>query len=273
MRRRARRATACGLCRPSSGCRAARPGSACAGACSPASCPARCGSKAWRRSERRSSFSSRTARAARCCSRAIAASLQDAAPEEILNALVGIRLGPDDLRAMLGGCVRAAAEPTGARAYGADWLAVDLAAGGTVYLRRIGNAWRIVAGRYGGLEIDYPAFQGDRPSQVVLRGTDLEPRARLEPGRGERRSAARPARRVEDSRRRRAAVARGAAQAGRSAPLGSSSPQSLGRPTRWHLSRSARSPRSISRCASPARAPTGSTRCRRSFRPSICSIA
>jgi hypothetical protein len=99
--------------------------------------------------------------------------VQDAAPEDILNALVGIRLGPDDLRAMLGGCVRAAAESTGARAYGTDWLAVDLAAGGTVYLRRIGNAWRIVAGRYGGLEIDYAAFQGDRPSEVVLRGTDL----------------------------------------------------------------------------------------------------
>lgn len=99
--------------------------------------------------------------------------VQDAPPEEILNALVGIRLGPDDLRAMLGGCVRASAEPAGARAYGSDWLAVDLAAGGTVYLRRIGDAWRIVAGRYGGLEIDYAAFQGDRPSQVVLRGTDL----------------------------------------------------------------------------------------------------
>ena len=55
--------------------------------------------------------------------------VQDAAPEDILNALVGIRLGPDDLRAMLGGCVRAAGESTAARAYGADWLAVDLAAG------------------------------------------------------------------------------------------------------------------------------------------------
>ena len=99
--------------------------------------------------------------------------IQDAAPEDILNALVGIRLGPDDLRAMLGGCVRAAGESTAARSYGADWLAVDLAAGGTVYLRRIANAWRIVAGRYGGLEIDYTAFQGDRPSQVVLRGADL----------------------------------------------------------------------------------------------------
>ncbi len=98
----------------------------------------------------------------------------DAAPEDILNALVGLRLGPDDLRAMLAGCVRAAADSTGARAYGADWLAVDLAAGGTVYLQRIANAWRIVAGRYGGLEIDYAAFQGDRPSQVVLRGAGLD---------------------------------------------------------------------------------------------------
>jgi hypothetical protein len=99
--------------------------------------------------------------------------VQDAAPEDILNALVGIRLGPDDLRAMLSGCVRAAAESTAGRAYGSDWLAVDLAAGGTIYLRRVGGKWQIVAGRYGGLEIDYPAFQGGRPSQVVLRGVDM----------------------------------------------------------------------------------------------------
>jgi hypothetical protein len=99
--------------------------------------------------------------------------VQDAPPDEILNALVGVRLGPDDLRALLSGCVRAAAESTTARGYGADWLAVDLRAGGTIYLRRIANTWRIVAGRYGGLEIDYAAFDGSRPSQVVLRGTDL----------------------------------------------------------------------------------------------------
>ena len=99
--------------------------------------------------------------------------VQDAPPEEILNALVGVRLGPDDLRALLSGCVRAAAEATTARGYSGDWLAVDLAAGGTIYLRRIATAWRIVAGRYGGLEIDYAAFEGARPFQVMLRGSDL----------------------------------------------------------------------------------------------------
>ena len=100
--------------------------------------------------------------------------VRDAAPAEILNALAGIRLSPDDLRAVLAGCVRAAGEATGARALGGDWLVVDLAAGGTVYLQRVANAWRIVAGRYGGLEIDYAAFVGDRPSRIVLRGKDLD---------------------------------------------------------------------------------------------------
>jgi hypothetical protein len=99
--------------------------------------------------------------------------VRDAPPEEILNALVGVRLGPDDLRSMIAGCVRAAGEPASARAFGADWLAVELAGGGTVYLRRVGDVWRIVAGRYGGLEVDYLAFQGDRPSQVVFRGPDV----------------------------------------------------------------------------------------------------
>lgn len=99
--------------------------------------------------------------------------LRDAPPEDILNALVGIKLGPDDLRALMSGCVKAAAEPASARAYGPDWIGVDLASGGTIYLHRESGAWRIVAGRYGGLEIDYTTFAAGRPTEVVLRGADL----------------------------------------------------------------------------------------------------
>jgi hypothetical protein len=99
--------------------------------------------------------------------------VRDAAPEEILNALIGVRLGADDLRALLTGCVKAAADAKSAVAYGPDWLAVELASGGTIFLKRTAGAWRIVAGRYGGLEVDYPAFEGNRPSQITLRGTDL----------------------------------------------------------------------------------------------------
>jgi len=100
--------------------------------------------------------------------------LLDAPPEDILHALVGIRLGPDDLRALFTGCVKAASEPSAGRMHGPDWMTVELASGGTIYLHRERGAWRILAGRYEGLEIDYTAFRGERPSQVVLRGKDLD---------------------------------------------------------------------------------------------------
>ena len=135
--------------------------------------------------------------------------VRDAAPEEILNALVGIRLGPDDLRAMLerlregGGRTRsrlARTAPTGSRSI--SRRAERSICGASA------DAWRIVAGRYGGLEIDYPAFAGRSPVADCAAGRRSRPRARGEPGRSERRSAARSARRAEDSGRRRAVVAR-----------------------------------------------------------------
>ena len=95
--------------------------------------------------------------------------LQNAAPEDILNALIGIRLGPDDLRAVLSGCVKANARPTSGREYGPDWLSVDLESGGTLYLQRQTGRWRFVAGRYGGLDIEYPKFAGEQPSQIIIR--------------------------------------------------------------------------------------------------------
>lgn len=99
--------------------------------------------------------------------------VRDAPPEEILNALIGLRLGADDLRALLTGCVKAAADAASARAYGPDWLVVDLSSGGTIYLNQVAGAWRIVAGRYGGLEIDYTGFERDRPARITLRGQEM----------------------------------------------------------------------------------------------------
>jgi hypothetical protein len=104
--------------------------------------------------------------------------LQDTPPEDILNALIGVPLGPDDLRAALSGCLRATANPTSGRAYGADWISVDVgttepsAPAATLYLNRVQGqppGWRIVAGRYAGLEIEYPQFAGAQPSQIVIR--------------------------------------------------------------------------------------------------------
>ena len=95
--------------------------------------------------------------------------LQDAAPEDILNALIGVTLGPDDLRAVLAGCLKANPDPKTGREYGPDWMSVDLGSGGTMFLQRQPTGWRLVAGRYGGLEIEYPQFTGERPSQIAIR--------------------------------------------------------------------------------------------------------
>lgn len=95
--------------------------------------------------------------------------LENAPPADILEALVGIPLGPDDLRAMLSGCVKADAETaSSARAYGPDWMRVELASGGTVFLQRRQAGWRMVGGRYAELEIEYGRFAGDLPAQIQI---------------------------------------------------------------------------------------------------------
>jgi hypothetical protein len=99
----------------------------------------------------------------------------------------------------LSGCVGAAADAATGRRRGPDWISVDLASGGTIYLRRRNGARRIVAGRYGGLEIDYLAFQGRSPSQVVLAEDGPQPRARAGPVEVNGGSCPRPARRRGDA--------------------------------------------------------------------------
>jgi hypothetical protein len=100
--------------------------------------------------------------------------VRDAPPEEILDALVGVRLGPDDLRAVLAGCAKAAAEAVSAQSYGEDWLALTIASGGTIYLHRVDGSWRIVSARYGDFAVDYLSFSGNRPSAVAVRGRDVD---------------------------------------------------------------------------------------------------
>jgi hypothetical protein len=112
--------------------------------------------------------------------------LRQAPPDEILDALAGISLTPDDLRAALAGCVKAGMDPVSARAYGDDWLVVDLSGGGSIYLRRQNTgAWTIVAGRHAGLEVEYANVAGGGPGRVRVRSAALrEPQGRPEPGRG-----------------------------------------------------------------------------------------
>jgi hypothetical protein len=93
--------------------------------------------------------------------------LDDAPPADILAALVGIGLGPDDVRALLSGCVQASPAAAGARAYGTEWIAVDLGGGDRTYLRRRADGtWYIAAGTHAGLTIQYVDSAGATPSRI-----------------------------------------------------------------------------------------------------------
>jgi hypothetical protein len=98
--------------------------------------------------------------------------LTSAPPADILEALVGVSLSPDDLLAVLTGCVKSAAAPAGARAYGIDWLAVDFAGGGVAYLNRRNADWQLAAGLLNGLEIQYGNRLGGLPQSVRIRSAD-----------------------------------------------------------------------------------------------------
>ena len=95
--------------------------------------------------------------------------LDNTPPADIMDALAGLRVAPDDLRGLLGGCVKAAVDPVRGRAFGSDWLALDLNEGGSMYLHRDATAgWRIVAGASRGLDVEYDATGNGLPSRVRM---------------------------------------------------------------------------------------------------------
>jgi len=93
--------------------------------------------------------------------------LENASPADILSALVGVSLAPDDLRGVLSGCVKASPAPAAGRSYGSDWLAIELSGGGTAYLRRQPD-WRIVTGSYNGFDIQYRFTPTGVPDRIRL---------------------------------------------------------------------------------------------------------
>jgi hypothetical protein len=93
--------------------------------------------------------------------------LADSDPAQILDALAGIAVAPDDLRSWLAGCPAVRFEPREARAFGQDWMAIDGADGRTIWLRRAG-AWRLVAARNGSLSIEFTGTSA-QPALVRIR--------------------------------------------------------------------------------------------------------
>jgi hypothetical protein len=61
------------------------------------------------------------------------------------------------------------AKPLGGAQHQGDWATLALSGGATMYLRRSGGAWVLVAARRDGWRIDYTASEGTFPRRVRLR--------------------------------------------------------------------------------------------------------
>lgn len=81
--------------------------------------------------------------------------IYDAAPSELLYALTGLTLTPDAFRAVMTGCL--VPEPLGitARAYGDNWIAVELEGDATAHIRHVDGVPTILSGTQGPLVLAY----------------------------------------------------------------------------------------------------------------------
>ncbi len=96
---------------------------------------------------------------------------------DILDALAGVRLAPDGLRAMLTGCVSPDPQPSAGRLFQNGWMAVDLGDNATAYLRQEQGQWRVVAGVVPGFESRYGEFDNGRALEVQIQSRAAQPSA------------------------------------------------------------------------------------------------
>ena len=94
-------------------------------------------------------------------------------PDEVIEAIAGVPLGPSDLRTTLTGCPGpGSTDVSDARALGADWRLIGHAP--AQYLRRDGRAWRLASVVHPGPDgwrVDYTNFLNDLPRTIHLVST------------------------------------------------------------------------------------------------------
>jgi hypothetical protein len=93
--------------------------------------------------------------------------LRGAPPSGIIEALTGIALDPDELRALTAGCGFAAGEPVDGRSFDGGWASVQ-AGSAIIFLRRVENHWRVAGARRGSVQVVYSDFNGTRPATLRL---------------------------------------------------------------------------------------------------------
>jgi outer membrane lipoprotein-sorting protein len=93
--------------------------------------------------------------------------MQNASATDIVEALVGLRLAPHDLRTLVSGCGFEVAQPSVGRRYGDGLVAVTVG-GATTYLGQQQGRWRVVGSTRPPLSVRYSNFVNDRPSTLRL---------------------------------------------------------------------------------------------------------
>lgn len=88
---------------------------------------------------------------------------------EIVDALVGVPLGPDRLLAMMTGCVSISNDISRTGRYGHVLEIVTSDA--VVFLESGGGVWRVRAGTFGDFAVDYRSFDRGMPRRIALRST------------------------------------------------------------------------------------------------------
>ena len=92
---------------------------------------------------------------------------------DILESLIGIPFGPEDLRAVLTGCLVPDPQPTAGRSIG-EWVVVDLVGGAVAYLRPVDGEYYLAVGVRDGLTIEYDEFSRRVPRVVRLRSVTTD---------------------------------------------------------------------------------------------------
>jgi outer membrane lipoprotein-sorting protein len=93
--------------------------------------------------------------------------LRDAPPEQIVEALAGVALSPDDLRTVISGC-GFGGSPTEGRTFQNGWIG-GATADGVLYLRRAGSGWEVAAATRGSITVTYADYSAGRPATIRVR--------------------------------------------------------------------------------------------------------
>jgi hypothetical protein len=92
--------------------------------------------------------------------------------EAIVEALTGVALSGDELRAVVSGCGLGVVEPSSGRAYEGGLVALDTGRS-TTWLRNTVGGWRPFATIRGPLEIRYEEFDGAYPTRIRIRAAPV----------------------------------------------------------------------------------------------------